>query len=126
MKFFLLLLVILLSSGCTLLCPQQKQALLQDQQSFSCAFDDFQLTHRVAELQKFKTDYPDSLWSGRAETIILNSRELDQHKLQLEKMHESERQQSLELEELRKSNQKMTEVIEQLKGLLIQSENHPL
>ena len=126
MKFLsILLMIVLFLPSCAVICPHPKQALLQDQQSFSQAFDDFQLTHRIDKLQKFKADYPASLWAARAETVILYSQELDQRKLQLEKLREAEQRQTLELEELRKAKQQLTEMIEQLKSSLIQSEQHP-
>ena len=120
----ILLAIVLFLPSCAVICPQQKQALLQDQQSFSQAFDDFQLTHRIDELQKFKTNYPDSIWENRADTVILYSQELDQRKLQIEELRESKRQQTLELKDLKESNQRLTKMIEQLKSSLIQSEKH--
>ena len=125
MKPFSVLLLVLFLAGCTTLCPPQKQPILQDQQSFGQAFDDFQRTHRITKLQKFTADNPDSIWADRAETIMLYSQELDQRKVQVEKFQESKQQQTLELENLKMLNQKLTEMIEQLKTSLIQSEKHP-
>ena len=139
MKLFSILLIPLFLVSCTALCPQQKQAILQDQQSFSLAFDSFQATNQIDRLQKFTTDYPDSIWASRAETIILYSQELDQRKLQVEKLRKAEGQKVLELEQLKKFkqqstekieslkklNQQLAETIEQLKSSLIQSEKRP-
>ena len=120
----ILLAIVLFLPSCAVICPQPKQVLFQDQQGFSQAFDDFQLTHRIDKLQIFKTDYPDSVWVTRADTVILYSQELDQRKLQIEKLRESKRQQALELKKLKESNQRLTKMIEQLKSSLIQSEKH--
>lgn len=111
--------------SCAYLCPQPKQALLQDQQSFVLAFEDFQTTHRLEGLQKLVVDFPDSAWASRAKTIILYSQELDQRKKQNEKLRETVEQQALEMEQLDVLNQKLTEKLEQFKSLLIQSEQHP-
>ena len=139
MKLISILLISLFLVGCATLCPQQKQPILQDQQSFCQGFESFQETHQVDKLQKFITDYPDSIWANRAETIILYSQELDQRKLQVEKLRKTEQQQTLELEQLKKfkqqltekveslkkRNQQLAETLEQLKSSLIQSEKHP-
>lgn len=124
MKLFTILLIIVFLTGCTALCPQQKQSISQDQQNFTQAFDDFKATNRIDKLQNFRADYPDSAWAGRAEIIILYSQELDQRKLQMAQLQECQ-QQDLDLKELKKLNQQLTEKIEQLKSLLIQSEKQP-
>jgi hypothetical protein len=111
-------------TGCGALCPQPKQAILPDQQSFIRAFGDFQKTHRLDGLLKLRVDFPDSVWTSRAETIILYSQELDQRKAQNEKLRELERQQAVEIDELKRLNQQLTLKIEQFKSLLIQSEQH--
>jgi len=139
MKFLSLLLISLLFTGCAVLYPQPKQAVLQDQQDFCLAFAEFQGSHRIKDLQKLTEDFPDSIWATRAETIILYAQELDQRKRQIEKLQQSDRQQALKLDQLNKLNQELknkikeqnklnqqlTEQIEQLKSLLIQSEKHP-
>ena len=111
MKLLSLLIVSLFFTGCAVFDPQPEQAVLQDQQDFYLAFDEFQESHQIDSLQKLKLDYPDSIWAVRAETIILYSQELDQCKAQIE--------------QLGKSEQQLTEQIEQLKSLLIQLEKHP-
>lgn len=121
---FIVLISIFLSS-CAYLCPQPKQALLQDQQNFVQAFEDFQATHRLNKLRKLIVDFPDSVWASRAETIILYSQEVEQRKAQNEKLTETVQQQALEMEQLEKLNQQLTEKLEQFKSLLIQSEQHP-
>lgn len=139
MKFLFVLFLSLFFTGCATLCPQQKQAVLQDQQDFGLAFEEFQESHRIDNFQKLKEDFPDSVWATRAETIILYSQELDQRKTKIEKLQESEQQQTLKFDQLNKLNQELknkikeqnilnqqlTEQIEQLKSLLIQSEQHP-
>lgn len=125
MRFFYLLLIFLLLTGCTVLLPAPKQAVLQDQQSFCLAFEEFQVNHRIDGLLKLQADFPDSVWASRAETIILYAQELDQRKEQNKKLRASEKQQTLLLEQLKEENQQLAEKIEQLKGLLIQSETHP-
>ncbi len=125
MRLYFILLIVLILTGCGALCPQPKQPLLQDQQSFTCAFEDFQKTHRLDGLRKFIVEFPDSVWASRAETIILYSQELYQRKAQNEKLRELERQQAAEIEELKILNQQLTEKIEQFKTLLIQLERHP-
>ncbi|WP_321370463.1 hypothetical protein [uncultured Desulfuromusa sp.] len=125
MKVFFILLISMFLCSCAYLCPQPKQALLQDQQSFVLAFEDFQTTHRLEGLQKLVVDFPDSSWASRAKTIILYSQELDQRKKQNEKLRETVEQQALEMEQLNVLNQKLTEKLEQFKSLLIQSEQHP-
>ncbi len=139
MKILSLLLISLLFTGCAVLYPQPKQAVLQDQQDFCLAFAEFQESHRIDNLQKLTKDFPDSVWASRAETIILYSKELDQRKLVNKRLRESAQQQTLELEQLKKLNQQLKgkiaeqnklsqqlmEQIEQLKSLLIQSEKHP-
>ena len=139
MKVISILFISLFLVSCANFCPQQKQAILQDQQSFSQAFDYFQETNQINNLQNFIIDYPDSLWADRAETIILYSQELDQRKRQVEKLRKTEQQQILELERLKKLNrqstekmekvkklnQELAETIERLKSSLIQSEKHP-
>ena len=122
-KLFSILLTIFLV-GCTVSRPLPKQVVLQDQQGFIQAFDAFRATHQINKLQKFKMDFPDSIWAARAETIILYSHELDQRKAQVEKLRESYQQQALDLEQLRKLNRQLSEKIEQFKSLLIQLEKH--
>ena len=139
MKLVYILLISLSLFGCASLCPQQKQPILQDQQSFCQAFEYFQETNQINNLQNFIINYPDSIWADRAETIILYSQELDQRKAQVGKLRKTEQQQTLELEQLKKKNQdsikkvailkklnqELADTIEQLKGSLIQSEKHP-
>ncbi|MDX2480578.1 MAG: hypothetical protein QNK24_09610 [Desulfuromusa sp.] len=125
MKLFFSILIPLFFTGCAVLYPQPKQAVLLDQQHFSLAFDEFQENHRLDSLQQLKVDFPNSVWAARAETIILYSQELDQRKAQNEKLRESERVQTLELEQLKKLNQQLSEQLEQLKSLLIELEQHP-
>lgn len=139
MKLIFILLISLSIVSCAALCPQQKQAILQDQQRFSQALDDFQETNQIDKLQNFIIDYPDSVWTDRADTIILSFQELEQRKVQVAKLRKTEQQQTLELEQLkkfrqqstekieslRKMNQQLVETIEQLKSSLIQSEKHP-
>ena len=125
MKLISILLLSLFLTSCTVLHPQPKLALLQDQQNFSLAFEDFQTNHQLDGFRMFLVDFPDSVWASRAETIILYSQELDQRKAQNEKLRELERQHVLEIEQLKILNQQLTEKIEQFKSLLIQSEQHP-
>jgi len=125
MKLFFIILIPLFLTGCAVLYPQPKQAVLLDQQNFSLAFDAFQENHRLDSLQQLKVDFPNSVWAARAETIILYSQELDQRKAQNENLRESERVLTLELEQLKKLNQQLTEQIEQLTSLLIELEKHP-
>ncbi|MEA3361998.1 MAG: hypothetical protein U9Q61_01785 [Thermodesulfobacteriota bacterium] len=139
MKFLFVLFVSLFFTGCATLCPESKQAVLQDQQDFCLAFEEFQESHRIDNFQKLKKNYPDSVWAARAETIILYSQELDQRKTQIEKLQEAEQQQTLKFDQQNKLNQELrdklkeqnelnhqlAEQIEQLKSLLIQSEKHP-
>ena len=125
MKLLPLLLMFLFFSGCAVLYPQPKQPVLQDQQAFSLAFEEFQKSHQIEDLQKLKIDFPESIWASRAETIILYAQELDQRKAQNEKLRSSEQRLTSDLEELKKLNLQLTEQIDQLKGLLIQSEKHP-
>jgi len=121
-KIYLILLISLVFSGCSALCPQAKLPLMQDQQSFTLAFEDFQKTHRLDGLHQLMVDFPDSVWASRAETIILYSQELDQRKAQNEQLRKLEQQQALEIEELKIQNQQLTEKIDQFKSLLIESE----
>ena len=125
MKLISSLLLFLFLSGCAVLYPQSKQAVLQDQQAFCLAFEEFQESHKVESLQQLRVDFPKSIWATRAETIILYSKELDQRKMQNEKLRSSEQQLTGEVEVLKKLNRQLTEKIDQLKGLLIQSEKHP-
>ncbi len=139
MKFLAFIFISLFVSGCTTFFPQPKQAILQDQQDFCLAFEEFQASHRIDNLQKLTQEFPDSVWARRAETIILYSKEVDQRKLENKKLRESVQRQTRELEQLGKQNQilknkiaeqnKMSQLlaekIEQLKSLLIQSEKHP-
>ncbi len=138
MKLFSILLLSLFLTGCAAFNPQPRQAILQDQQNFCLAFEEFQSSHRIDSLQKLKVDYPDSVWAVRAETIILYVQELSQRKVQIEKLRKSEQRQMLEFKQLKKKNQQMsekinqlqklnlelTQMIEQLKSSLIQSEKH--
>jgi len=133
------LLISLFLTGCAVLYPQPKQPVLQDQQGFCLAFEEFQESHRIDNLKKLTVDFPDSVWASRAETIILYSQELDQRKQENKKLRESAQQQTLELEQLgkrnqqlkiktveqNKLNQQLAEQIAQLKSLLIQLEKHP-
>ncbi len=112
-------------TGCTALFSSPKQAVLQDQQAFCLAFEEFQESHKIEGLQKLQDDFPDSVWASRAETIILYSRELDLRKGQNKKLREAEKQRTDELEQLKEQNRQLTEKIDQLTGLLIQSEQHP-
>ncbi|MFK5926889.1 MAG: hypothetical protein QM483_09685 [Desulfuromusa sp.] len=146
MKLVSILLISLVLTGCAVLSPQPKQAVLQDQQIFCLAFEDFQETHRLDGLRKLVVDFPNSVWAARADTIILYSQELDQRKIQNDQLRKAEQQQALELgqyksqinklresgqkqvlelDQLKKLNQQLTEQIDQLKSLLIQSEQHP-
>ena len=125
MRILSFLLIFLFLTGCTIFFPQPKQPVLQDQQAFCLAFEEFQENHRTDGLQKLQVDFPDSVWASRAETIILYAQELDQRKTQIKKLRATEKLQDLELEQLREQNQQLAEKIEQLKALLIQSEAHP-
>ncbi|MCK5826430.1 MAG: hypothetical protein KAG93_05310 [Desulfuromusa sp.] len=139
MKKLFLLLIPFLLAGCAILYPQPKQVLPQDQQDFCQAFSEFQESHRIAGFKKLVADFPESLWSARAKTIILYTQDLDQLKVQNEQLHRSQRQHSLDLESLSRQNQQLkeqseqldklnrqlTDKIEQLKDLLIQSEKYP-
>ena len=139
MRKISILLISLFLTGCTFFFPQQKQAILQDQQSYCLAFEEFQESHRIEALQQLQIDFPDSVWAARAETIILYVQELDQRKAQNKKLRATEKQLATELELLKESNKKLvnkvellkklyqesTQTIEQLKSSLIQSENHP-
>jgi len=139
MKLLAFFLVPLLLTGCAVFDPQPKPVVLQDRQDFCQAFDEFQESHRIDAFQKLVTDFPESVWSTRAETIILYSQELEQRKEQNEQLRRSDQQHSLDLEhqielnkqltvkteQLDKLNQELTDKIEQLKTLLIQSEKHP-
>ena len=139
MKLLAFFLVPLLLTGCAVFDPQPKQVVLPDQQGFCQAFDEFQESHRIDAFQKLVTDFPESVWAARAETIILYSQELEQRKEQNEQLRRSGQQQTLDLEhqielnkqltvkteQLDKLNQELTDKIEQLKTLLIQSEKHP-
>ena len=139
MKLFPLLIIPFLLVGCAVFYPQPKQPVLQDQQDFCQAFTEFQNSRSITGFQKLLADFPESIWSARAETIILYAQELDRQKGQNEELHNSVRQQSLDLEQLtklnhqlndenehlRELNQQLADKIEQLKSLLIQSEKHP-
>ena len=125
MKLFLVSLIVLILTGCAVLCPDSKQAILPDQQSFALAFEKFQKTSQLDGFRKLRADFPDSIWASRAETMILYSQKLDQRKAQNQKLRELEQQQTAEIEELKGLNQQLTEQIEQVKSLLIQSEQHP-
>ncbi|MCW8858243.1 MAG: hypothetical protein OQK97_00880 [Deltaproteobacteria bacterium] len=139
LKSLLLLISVFVLASCAPLFTQVKQAVPQDQLGFTRAFDAFQATNRIDQLQQFKKDYPDSDWATRAGTIILYALELDQRKSQVEKNTEVLAQQELdlsvlkkdnlqlsqEIESLSETNQQLTQQIEQLKGLLIQLEKRP-
>jgi len=124
-KLVFLSILLLLMSGCSVICPQQKQALLEDEVEFSRAFDHFQLTKMTNELQLFQDVYPESLWAKRAETIIRYAHQLEQQKQQLEALQSSEKMLSTDIEQLREENRQLAEKLEQLKGLLIQLEAQP-
>jgi len=123
--FILLIFFLLLMTGCSLICPQQKQALLQDQIEFSRAFDHFQSTGNINELLKFKGTYSDTLWAERAGTVIQYSQKLHQQKQQVKALQSSEKILHADVERLKKENQQFAEKLEQLKSLLIQSEMQP-
>lgn len=139
MKLFSFLLIPFFLAGCAILYPQPKQVLLQDQQGFYQAFTEFQESHRITGFQKLVVDFPESVWSVRAKTIILHTQQLDLLKVQNEQLHRSQRQHSLDLkylsqqnqqlndkaEQLNELNRQLTDKIEQLKNLLIQSEKYP-
>jgi len=139
MKLFSLLLISFFLASCTILNPQPKRAVLPDQQAFSLAFTEFQRNHRLAGFQKLVADFPNSIWAGRGETIILYAQELDQQKVQNDKLRKSEQHQTLEVkrltqqnqqlndraEQLDKLNRQLMDKIEKLKVLLIQSEKYP-
>lgn len=136
-RFIFLFIVCFSLPACTQLLPQiHKQAVPQDQLSFSLAIDEFRNSHRIDRLQQFKKDYPDSDWAERADTIILYSLELDRRKAQIEESRtkQEQLQQKLQMLEIDNSqlkqqietmtltNQQLNQQIEQLKGLLIQLE----
>ena len=132
MKPLAALLALVLLAGCATLCPQSKLAIPLDLESFSRALDSFQITNRITELQQFISDFPDSSWAPRAETIVLYAQELDQRKQQIAALREKNQQQEaaldqqeLDLQSLQQENQQLVQTIEQLKGLLIQLEQHP-
>jgi hypothetical protein len=139
MKLVFLLSTLFLFSGCAVFQPQPKQVLSQDEQDFCQAFDAFQESGQITGLQKLLVDFPGSDWSTRAEIIIFYKKQLDQLKVQNEHLRRSQRQQSLDLkylkqhdqqlkektERLDEINKQLTDKIEQLKGLLIQSEKYP-
>ena len=153
MKLLSLLLIPFFLTSCAILNPPPRQEILPDQQAFSQVFTEFQENHQISGFQKLVVDFPNSIWAGRAETIILYARELDQRKVQNKQLRGSELHQALEVKRLRqlyrqlndrteqldklnrqlndraeqlgKLNRQLMDKIEQLKVLLIQSEKHP-
>ena len=129
MRYLLIATILLFFNfGCASICPQSKQAVLQDQQDFSLAFAKFQDSHRIDGFQKLISDYPNSIWADRAKTIILYSQELDQRKsqyLELQKQSNENRTKAEKAEQLEIENQELMLTIEKLKGSLIQSEKYP-
>ncbi len=121
MKIVVVIVVILLS-GCTYLCPHHEQLVSQDKLGFGYAFDVFQSTHKIDELQQFISNYPNSEWASRAKTIVLYSLELDQRKGQVVSLREFRQQQADNLFEIKTLNLQLTKQLEQFKGLLIRME----
>ncbi len=121
MKIVIVIGVILLS-GCTHLFPHHEQLFSQDTLDFCYAFDVFQSTHKISELQQFAIDYPKSEWTPRAKTIVLYSLELDQRKDQVVSLREFRQQQADNLNEIKALNLQLTKQLEQFKGLLIRME----
>ena len=139
-KSAIIILVVSLLAACSQFIPQlQEQIAPKDQRAFSRAIDSFRATHRVALLKKFIVDFPDSEWGPRANTIILQSSDLNQCKQQIKKNRALIDQQEIDLDVrtkknqqlvddmavLKNLNQQLTEQITQLKGLLIQLEQRP-
>ena len=115
--------VILLLNGCTNICHYCNPFLSADRADFSSAFDVFQATHKIDELQQFVSAYPDSEWATRATTIISYSLELDQRKEQVVSLREFRQQQADTIEETAALNLQLTMQLEQFKILLIRMES---
>lgn len=118
MQRFIVVVCLVLLAGCSLVCPQQKQGLLQDQIAFSTAFDNYQLTGKLDALEQFRVAYTDSPWAARAQTVIENVRAL-------EALRKAERGLSAELDNLKNEKRQLLEKLAQLKGLLIELEMQP-
>lgn len=122
-KFALIFLVFL--TGCAVLCPPQPPVSCQEQDVFGAALDAFQKTDNISDLEKFRSDYPDSLWSDRAGLIIDSTRRLNRCREKLEKIQKDSVQRDTQIDQLKKTNQQLAQQLEQLKGLLIELEKHP-
>jgi len=112
-------------SGCARLCPEAKVSVNPDQLAFEEAYGTFQQTNRVMILENFIAAYPDSPWAGRAQTLVLYARELEQRKEQLKQQETSLKEQEASLKTLSQENLKLTETIDSLKGSLIELEQRP-
>lgn len=125
--------VLLLLSACAQLGEIRKEIkqsiVTPDERAYADTLDTFALTHRVSLLRSFQQDYPDSIWSRRAETLALYALEVERRKIDNREDQELIEKQAIEIErllvrekKLKKQNAQLTEQIDQLKGLLIQLE----
>lgn len=108
--------------GCAFVNPLEQRALVLERQAFGSAFDTFQISHRIDELQQFVVDHPASEWTPRARTVIFYSQELDQRKTQVDELRSFLLQRTETLEETNINNERLTLQLEQIKGLLIRME----
>ncbi len=116
---------VLALSGCARLCPEPKVSVNPDQLAFEEACAGFQQSNKVVTLENFIAVYPDSPWAGRARTLVLYARELEQRKEQLKQQQKTLAEQEARLEILSQENRELAETIERLKGSLIELEKRP-
>ena len=125
-SFVSILILVSLLFGCTELMSQQKVAIPVDQLAFEQAFTEFQNNNQLTVLENYAELYPDSPWAGRARTVILYARELEQRKEQLKQQQQTLSEKEEILQQLSRENVKLNETLDQLKGSLIEMEQRPL
>lgn len=125
---YLVVVAVLLLCGCAQTLPLENYLVLHDQQAFVSAFDSYADESSIEPLQQFVAGYPDSIWAERATVIIDVELRLSQSDEGLAQLQLSSQAQFTELVAENAAQKEalavLTEQIEQLKSLLIDSEQH--
>lgn len=122
----LLLILSVVLTGCSLLLPEQKEALLppavSEQESFDHYLELFLATGDPAGLDLYVAEHPGSSHRARAQALSLIAHELQQCRDEALSLVSASQSSLEKIDALEEKNRRLNETIEQLKSLLIQQE----
>ena len=122
MRFLLITALALLLPACSVMQIPESISHHQAERQFIDALDEFSETSRTEQLRQFQRNYPNDPWHTRAESILLYAKELYKRKRQIETLRQDKERLEEEIAGLQGTNQRLTEKLEQLKGVLIEVE----